>query len=70
MSVPLVYHDLALGVLNLFFERHVSLNDERIKLFQTLASSASVAIVNAQLYDRTLSESEEGESPFSLRLAS
>jgi transcriptional regulator with GAF, ATPase, and Fis domain len=71
VSVPLVYHDLALGVLSLFFEKHVALNDEKIKLFQTLASSASVAIVNAQLYDRTMQdESEEGDAPFSLRLAS
>ena len=71
VSVPLVYHDLALGVLNLFFEKHVSLNDERIKLFQTLASSAAVAIVNAQLYDRTLHTEAEGiDTPFSLRLAS
>lgn len=71
VSVPLIYHDLALGVLNLFFEKHVSLNDERIKLFQTLASSAAVAIVNAQLYDRTLqAEAEENEAPFTLRLVS
>lgn len=71
ISVPLIYHDLALGVLNLFFEKHVPLNDERIRLFQTLASSASVAIVNAQLYDRTLHcESEEADAPFTLRLAS
>lgn len=71
VSVPLVYHDLALGVLNLFFEKHVSLNDERIKLFQTLASSAAVAIVNAQLYDRTLqAEAEDSEVPFTLRLVS
>ena len=70
VSVPLVYHDLALGVLNLFFEKHVPLNDEKIKLFQTLASSASVSIVNAQLYDRTLNESEEGDALFGLRLAS
>lgn len=71
VSVPLVYHDLALGVLNLFFEKHVPLNDERIRLFQTLASSASVAIVNAQLYDRTLrDQSDDSDAPFTLRLAS
>ncbi len=69
VSVPLVYHDLALGVLNLFFEKHVPLNDEKVKLFQTLASSASVSIVNAQLYDRTLND-ESGDVPFSLRLVS
>lgn len=70
VSVPLIYHDLALGVLNLFFEKHVSLNDEKVKLFQTLASSASVAIVNAQIYERTLQEESEGDAPFNVRLAS
>lgn len=54
VSVPLVYQDVPLGVMNLFFERHVPLSDERVRLFKTLASSASVAIANAQLYERIL----------------
>jgi transcriptional regulator with GAF, ATPase, and Fis domain len=54
VSVPLLHHDVVLGVLNMFFEEHVPLNDERIKLFQTLASAAAVAIANAQLYERSL----------------
>lgn len=54
VSVPLVYQDISLGVMNLFFEKHIALNDERIRLFQTLASSATTAIINAQLYDRTV----------------
>jgi hypothetical protein len=71
VSIPLIYHGLALGVLNLFFENHVPLNDERVKLFETLASAASVAIVNAQLYEKSLQtgSSEVGEL-FSLRMAS
>lgn len=60
VSVPLIYHDVALGVINLFFERHIPLNDERIRLFQTLASSAAVAIANAQLYDRSLQSGYPG----------
>ena len=67
VSVPLVYQEVALGVLNLFFDKHVPLNDERIKLLQTLASAAAVAIANAQLYDRTLNaESEDTAARTSL----
>jgi hypothetical protein len=54
VSVPLIYHDVALGVIDLFFDKHVPLNDERVKLFQTLASAAAAAIANAQLYERSL----------------
>ena len=72
VSVPLVYQDVPLGVMNLFFEKHVRLNDERIRLFQTLASAASVAVANAQLYDRSLdahSQVAEEANPFLRRLA-
>lgn len=76
VSVPLVYQDIALGVLDLFFEKHVPLNDERIKLFQTLAAAAGVAIANAQLYDKTLqaeagdADAERALGALRLRLAS
>jgi len=71
VSVPLVYQGFALGVLNLFFEKHVPLNDERLRLFQTLATSASIAIVNAQLYQSSLEAGTTDASEiFSLRLAS
>lgn len=73
VSVPLVYQDVAFGVLNLFFDKHIPINDERIRLFETLASSAAVSIANAQLYDRAL-EAHPTESDatnlFRLRLAS
>ena len=73
VSAPLVYQDVALGVLNLFFDSHVPLNDERIRLFETLASAAAVSIANAQLYDRAL-ESHPSDADtanlFRLRLAS
>lgn len=69
VSVPLVYQDVALGVLNLFFDKHIPMNGERLRLFETLASSAAVAIANAQLYDKTLAT--ETEVPFMrLKLAS
>lgn len=71
VSVPLLYQGFALGVLNLFFEKHVPLNDERLRLFQTLATSASVAIVNAQLYQRSLEAgASDANEVWSLRLAS
>jgi GAF domain-containing protein len=73
VSAPLVYQDVALGVLNLFFDAHVPLNDERIRLFETLASAAAVSVANAQLYDRAL-ESHPSDADtanlFRLRLAS
>lgn len=52
VSVPLIYQELPLGIMNLFFDKHIPLNDERIRLYQTLASSAAVAIANAQLYEK------------------
>ena len=71
VSVPLVYQDVALGVLNMFFDLHIPINGERIRLFETLASGAAVAIANAQLYDRTLSAEVAAEIPFRrLKIAS
>ena len=58
VSVPLIYQENALGVLNLFFDKHIRLNDERLRLFQTLASAGAVAVYNAQLYGKTVRESE------------
>ena len=73
VSAPLVYQDVSLGVMNLFFDSHIPLNDERIRLFETLASAAAVSIANAQLYDRAL-EAHPAETVtadlFRLRLAS
>jgi len=71
VSVPLAYQEIPLGVMNLFFDRHVPLNDERIRLFQTLASSATAAIVNAQLYSKGVrGKSEEVPWLHNIRLAS
>ena len=71
ISVPLIYQETAIGVLNLFFEKHVPINNERIRLYQTLASAGAVAIANAQLYDKSL-HGEPDSSPGHLhfRLAS
>ncbi len=73
VSVPLVYQGVALGVLNLFFDSHVPVNAERMRLFEMLATAAAVAIANAQLYDHAL-EAHPSESDtanlFRLRLAS
>lgn|GEM_PF-2500019 len=54
VSVPLVYQSVPIGVLNLFFDAHVPLNDEKIKLFYTIASAAAIAVANAQLYEKSL----------------
>ena len=62
VSVPLIHQDAALGVLNLFFEKHVLLNDERIRLFETLASAASAAITNAQAYEKTIQAAVDASS--------
>lgn len=73
VSVPLVYHDVALGIINLFFDAHVPINAERMRLFETLAASAAVSIANAQLYERTLEEhpsDTDASHLFRLRLAS
>lgn len=69
VSVPLIYHDVAMGVLNLFFDKHIPMNEERIRLFQTLASAGAVAIANAQLYENTICTSE-GEDDITLPMAS
>lgn len=72
VSTPLVYQDVVLGVMNLFFDAHIPINDERVRLFETLAQAAAVSIANAQLYDRAL-EANPMESDtanlFRLRLA-
>ena len=63
VSVPLIYHEMVLGVMNIFFDKNIRLNAERIRLFQTLASSASVSIANAQIYDGTLRQNDDDNYP-------
>jgi GAF domain-containing protein len=74
ISVPLVYNDTGLGVLNLFFGRHVQLNDERLRLLQTMAATGATAIANALLYEGKMrSQAQEANDQAyteGLRLAS
>jgi uncharacterized membrane protein YidH (DUF202 family) len=74
VSIPLIHHDTAIGVMNLFFDAGIPLNEERLRLFQTIASSGSVAIMNAQLYGSVSSTGspalEMAHMPSDLRLAS
>lgn len=70
VSVPLIYHEIALGVMNLFFDKHIPMNAEKIKLFETLAAAAAVSIANAQMYDRSLQAESDGPDILLSRLAS
>ena len=70
VSVPLIHQDAPLGVVNLFFDKHVPLNNGRIQLFQTLASTGAVAIANARLYEKTLKGESGDTGRMRFRLAS
>lgn len=67
VSVPLVCNSKAVGVLDLFFESHIHMNDDLVKLLQTLASAGAGAVTNALLYARSTSSDHMVED---LRLVS
>ncbi|RLF97716.1 hypothetical protein DRN58_08260, partial [Thermococci archaeon] len=58
ICVPLKIKDKVIGVLNAESERYNAFNEKDLKLLETLASQAAIAIENARLFKK-LRESEE-----------
>jgi len=61
VSAPLASKKRLLGVLNLHKERCSAFTDGEIKLIQTVVTQASIAIENAQLYEKTRNLSNTDE---------
>ncbi len=52
MTVPLVYRDKVIGVIDLESSLPNYFNDDHVKIFSTLAPQIAIAIENARLYER------------------
>ncbi len=54
MTVPLIYHDRVIGVIDLESPQLNYFTDEHVRILSTLAPQIAVAIENARLYDRVV----------------
>ena len=52
MTVPLIYRDRVIGVIDLESPHLNYFNDEHVRIFSTLAPQMAIAIENARLYER------------------
>ena len=53
ISVPLIFHDIVVGVITLYDKREDRpFNDDDLQFLTTIASSAAVAVENAVMYER------------------
>jgi sigma-B regulation protein RsbU (phosphoserine phosphatase) len=52
MTVPLIYRDRVIGVIDLESPHLNYFNDEHVRMFSTLAPQVAIAIENARLYER------------------
>lgn len=62
LSVPLVYREQLIGVLNVQHRKAHTFTDREAKLIQTIAMATAGAIVNARLFEQTTQLSEALES--------
>ena len=54
MTVPLIYHDRVIGVIDLESPQLNYFTDEHVRILSTLAPQIAVAIENARLYERVV----------------
>ena len=54
MTVPLIYHDRVIGVIDLESPHLNYFTDEHVRILSTLAPQIAVAIENARLYERVV----------------
>ena len=59
LSVPLIFSDKAIGVLNVYTERPHVFPDEEVRILATLANLSAVAIEKARLYERIVDVEEQ-----------
>ena len=52
MTVPLIYRDRVIGVIDLESPQLNYFNDDHVRMFSTLAPQVAIAIENARLYER------------------
>jgi len=52
MTVPLIYRDRVIGVIDLESPHLNYFNDDHVRMFSTLAPQVAIAIENARLYER------------------
>ena len=62
LAVPIVVRDEPYGVLNVIYQETRNFTDNEIRLLQTLADSAAVAIGNARFIDETQQAREDAEA--------
>ena len=66
LVVPLIYKDVAIGVLDLENTRRNYYNEDHVRTLTTLAGQIAIAIENARLYERIAREEQRMERDLSM----
>lgn len=59
LSIPLRFKDEVIGVLRMYTAEPVQYSEEDLKFMTAIAEQAAIAIVNARLFERTVSKERE-----------
>lgn len=59
LSIPLRFKDEIIGVLRMYTAEPVQYSDEDLKFVSAIAEQAAIAIMNAQLFEKTVSKERE-----------
>ncbi|TAN41920.1 MAG: GAF domain-containing protein [Nitrospirae bacterium] len=59
LSIPLRFRDEVIGVLRMYTAEPVSYSDEDLKFVSAIAEQAAIAIVNARVFEKTVSKEKQ-----------
>jgi signal transduction protein with GAF and PtsI domain len=59
LSIPLRFKDEVIGVLRMYTAEPVQYSEEDLKFVSTIAEQAAIAIVNARVFEKTISRERE-----------
>jgi signal transduction protein with GAF and PtsI domain len=59
LSIPLRFGDEVIGVLRMYTEEPVEYSEEELKFMSAIAEQAAIAIVNARVFEKTVSKEKE-----------
>jgi GAF domain-containing protein len=59
LSLPMRFHDEVIGVLRMYTSEPIEYSGEDLKFVSAIAEQAAIAIVNARIFERTVSREKE-----------
>ena len=62
LSVPMMIKDKVVGVINSYTSHEHSFSEEEVKILQSVANQAAIAIENTKLFDKTMEMEEALET--------